>query len=86
VLASEFVCNGITSQGPAADRLAALLARNPHIRFARSEEKGYVRMELDARTLAAELVGVESVKVRNSPARVVARFVVESGKPGARAA
>ena len=84
VLASEFVCNGITSQGPAADRLAPLLARNPHVKYARSEEKGYVRMELTRERLTAEMVGVDNVKAADTQARVIARFEVESGRPGAR--
>ena len=41
IVATEFVGGSITSQGPSADRVKAMLAKNPHLRYGRSGVYGY---------------------------------------------
>jgi alkaline phosphatase D len=82
VVASEFCGTSITSQGASQKQVDERLADNPHIKYARSDHRGYVRMSLAGGRLHADLVGLDTVKKPESRAEVLARFTVESGKPG----
>jgi len=81
VVASEFCGTSITSQGASQKSADALMPENPHMKYA-SGERGYVRASIAGNRLTAELIGLESVKKPDSRAEVLARFVVEDGKPG----
>lgn len=83
VVATEFCGTSITSEGLAQSRVDAALGFNPHIRYARSDERGYVRFALSAKTLQAQLRVLVDVRSADSAIRTAARFAVESGKPGA---
>jgi alkaline phosphatase D len=82
VVASEFCGTSITSQGAAQKQVDERLPDNPHIKYGRSDQRGYVRMSIAGGRLGAELIGLDSVKRPDSRADVLARFAVESGKPG----
>ena len=82
VVASEFCGTSITSQGPSQKMVDALMSESPHMKYGRSDHRGYVRVAISGGRLNAELVGLETVKKRESRAEVLARFVVEDGKPG----
>ena len=87
VIASEFAGTSITSPaGSWQKALPALLPENPHIKYARADHRGYVRASIAGGRLTAELVGIDTVKKPDSRAEVLARFVVEDGKPGAQRA
>jgi alkaline phosphatase D len=82
VLASEFCGTSISSHGWPQSRIDALRPFNPHLKFARSDRRGAVRLRLDARGLAANLLGVDDPARPDSTVGVLARFVVEPGRPG----
>jgi alkaline phosphatase D len=82
VVASEFCGTSITSQGPSQNSVDALLPENPHIRLARSDHRGYVRATVGGGKFGADLIALDTVKRQDSKASVLARFVVEDGKPG----
>ncbi len=82
VVASEFCGTSITSQGASQKMVDALLPENPHMKFGRSDRRGYVRASVAGGRLQAELVGLETVKKPDARADVLARFVVEDGRPG----
>ena len=83
VVASEFVGTSITSPAGSWQRnLPAILAENPHIKYGRSDHRGYVRASIAGGRFHADLVGVDTVKKPESRTQVLARFVVEDGKPG----
>jgi len=86
VVATEFCGTSITSEGMAQDRVDAALPFNPHIRYARSEERGYMRFTLSADALQAQLRVVDNPLDTASGIRTAARFAVEAGKAGARQA
>jgi alkaline phosphatase D len=82
-VASEFVGTSITSApGAWQKNMPAILAENPHIKYGNGEHRGYVRASIAGGRFNAELVGVETVRKPESRATVLARFVVEDGKPG----
>jgi alkaline phosphatase D len=82
VVASEFVATSISAQGVSQATLDERRAANPNLLYANSERRGYLRLDLTAQRLQADLVGVDSVTERNAGRSVRASFVVENGKPG----
>ena len=83
IVASEFVGTSITSQAWAQERLAPLLADNPHMTFTDSRFRGYARFDLSRERLGADLRAMESVQKREAGCSTLAAFIVEDGRPGA---
>jgi alkaline phosphatase D len=80
-VASEFVASSISSRGiPSSITDAA--RQMPHIRFAEGRYRGYLRCTVTPRSWTTDMAAVESVRTPESPLRVLARFVVERGRPG----
>jgi alkaline phosphatase D len=82
-LATEFVGGSITSQGATADRLKALVAKNPHIRSALGEVNGYGLVALDAKKALVSFRTLADVRDPNSAITTAQHFAVEAGRPGA---
>jgi alkaline phosphatase D len=82
VVASEFCTTSISSNGAPQLTVDRLLALNPHLRHGRSDQRGYIALDLDERGLSATLVAVERQFDPLSPCVVQARFVVTPGRPG----
>ena len=83
VVASEFVGTSITSApGRWQRNMPAILADNPHLKYGNGERRGYVRASIAGGHFNAELIGLDTVRKPESRAEVLARFVVEDGKPG----
>jgi alkaline phosphatase D len=82
VVASEFCGTSITSQGAPQNTTDSLLPGNPHMKYGRSDQRGYIRAGIAGGRFNADLIGLETVKKPDSRAEVLARFVVEDGKPG----
>jgi alkaline phosphatase D len=83
VVASEFCGTSITSLSLPQDRVDAARRFNPHIRYARSDERGYMRFSLDAKRLQASLRVVDDARDPASGIRTAARFTVDAERPGA---
>jgi alkaline phosphatase D len=81
VVASEFVGTSITSQAWPQERLAQHLPDNPHILFADSRYRGYVRVEVTPKRWRADLRAMESVQSRDAGCTTLATYVVEDGRP-----
>jgi alkaline phosphatase D len=87
VVASEFTGTSISSNpGAQLSKWKSILAENPHLKYLRGDRRGYVRASIAGGRFNAELVGVETVRKPESRAEVLARFVVEDGRPGPRPA
>jgi alkaline phosphatase D len=83
IVASEFVGTSVTSPaGNWQKNLPEIVAENPHVRYARSDRRGYVRAGIAGARLTAELVGLDTVRQPESRAELLARFAVEDGRPG----
>ena len=83
VIATEFCGTSITSEGLAQSRVDAALPFNPHIRYARADERGYMRFSLDAKGLQVQLRVLDNALDAASGIRTAARFAVQPGKAGA---
>jgi alkaline phosphatase D len=85
-IATEVCGTSISSSGLAQDRIAAALPLNPHIRYARADERGYVALEAGAARIDVALRVVSDVLDPNASVRTAARFAIEAGRPGVQAA
>ena len=85
-VATEVCGTSITSQGPSAAGTAAAVARNPHVRFANSDKRGYVTVELSQAQARIALRTLDDVKQRESGIATLATFVIADGRPGAQPA
>ena len=82
VVATEFCGTSIASRGAAQERVDEALRLNPHVRYGRSDRRGYVACRIDGETLHASLMVVDKPEDPASAVSVAARFVVEAARPG----
>jgi alkaline phosphatase D len=85
-IATEYCGTSITSLGQAQSRIDAALRFNPHIRYGRSDQRGYMRFALDAKRLQAQLRVLDDARNPASAIATAARFTTEAGRPGAQPA
>ncbi len=84
-VATEFVGTSISSSGDGvdiSDAMKKVLAENPQVKFFNSQ-RGYVRCSVTPAKWTSDYMVVDRVSVENSAVATRARFVVESGRPGA---
>ncbi|MEP7300365.1 MAG: alkaline phosphatase D family protein [Caldimonas sp.] len=86
VVASEFCGTSITSLSLPQSRVDAALPLNPHIRFGRADQRGYMSFELDAAQLRVRLQTVDNPLDPASGITTAARYVVDAARPGPVAA
>lgn len=82
VLASEFTTTSISSHGFNQRALNERLRINPNLLLADSSQRGYLLMEFARDRTHCDLVTVDTVTERQARRGVMARYVVENGKPG----
>ena len=82
VMASEFCTTSISSRGAPQAIINGLLPHNPHLRYGRSDQRGYMLLHVEADRLQAELMVVQRPLDAQSPVSVAARFVVDPQRPG----
>ncbi|MGD1983080.1 MAG: alkaline phosphatase D family protein [Chromatiaceae bacterium] len=85
VVATEFVTTSITSDPVPERYIEGAVSINPHVSFATGLHRGYLRLDLTAQRLIADLRAVDSVQDPASGCATLASFVVENGRPGATA-
>jgi len=85
-VASEIVGGSITSQGPNPDIVRRMLQKNPHLKFAEAEKRGYALMTLGAKRADITLRAIGEVTDKNAGISNLAQFAIEHGKAGAQKA
>jgi alkaline phosphatase D len=83
-IATEFCGTSISSEGLAQERLNAALPYNSHLRYGRSDERGYLSLRMNARQMQMQVRNVLDAKNPDSDIRTTATFMVEQSQPGAR--
>ena len=86
VVASEFCGTSITSPSLPQSQIDAALPENPHILLGDGRRRGYVLMDLQARSCTAHLRVIDDPRDANTGLATRASFVVEDGRPGPRPA
>ena len=77
----EFCGTSITSHGGSNERMASVLAENPHFVFADRERRGYGVVEFTPKQLTTTLRVVDDVTREDTGISTLASFVVEAGRP-----
>jgi alkaline phosphatase D len=85
-IASEFVGTSITAEGPSANGLQQALKANAHVRYGRSDKRGYATVDLTSAHCTVGFEALDDEKQKDSAVRRLATFVVEDGVAGARMA
>jgi alkaline phosphatase D len=85
-LATEFCGTSISSLGLAQSWVENARRFAPHMRYGRSDQRGYVRFTLQPRELRAELRVLDDGLRADSGISTGARFVVDAARPGAQPA
>jgi alkaline phosphatase D len=86
VVASEFCGTSITSLSLAQRRIDEVRPFNPHLHYARSDQRGYMRFTLDAKQLQVQVKALANARDPASAITTAARFVVDAAKPGPQTA
>lgn len=84
VIATEFCGTSITSESWSQKRTEALLARHPHLRYGRADQRGYLSLRLDADRLEVAVRSVVDPLRADSEVVTAARFQVSAAQAGAR--
>jgi len=82
VIATEFVGTSVTSSSRPQQRTSQYVAMNPHIKYGRSDKRGYMLMEVTPKETRTRFMGLDEVKDPKTIQRELAAFRVESGKAG----
>ncbi|HEY0491621.1 MAG TPA: alkaline phosphatase D family protein [Telluria sp.] len=83
VIATEFCGTSVTSSSRPQARTLQFVDMNPHVKYGRSDKRGFILMEVGPAEAKAIFVALDDVRQAGSGAATVARFRVEHGQPGA---
>lgn len=83
ILATEFCGTSISSSGFDNSLLQKLRPLNPHILYARSDQRGYVSFSMTAKLLTARLMALQDVNDPNSTIETAATYTVDPLQAGA---
>jgi len=82
VVASEFVSTSITTRGMGEGALTRIRASNPDIAHARSDERGYTRLDVTPQSATATFLTTPFPAQVDAPLNVQAVYVVDTGHAG----
>ncbi len=82
VIATEFCGTSVTSSSRPQARTLQYLDMNPHVKYGRSDKRGFMLMEITPEATKTLFVGLDNVRDARSGAAVLASFRVQNGRPG----
>lgn len=82
VVATEFCGTSVTSNSRPQRRTDQYVDQNPHIRYGRSDRRGYAMMEMTPARMKVRFQALDDVHRADTGVSTIASFVVEDGKPG----
>ncbi|MEJ7807502.1 MAG: alkaline phosphatase D family protein, partial [Telluria sp.] len=84
VIATEFCGTSLTSSSRPQARTLQYLDMNPHVKYGRSDKRGFMLMEITPRTTSTIFMALDDVRDQQSRIARLATFTVADGKPGAK--
>ena len=84
VLATEFVGTSVTSSSRPQQRTAQYVAMNPHIKYGRSDKRGYMLMEMTPKETRTRFMGLDEVRDPKPRSASWRRFGWRMGRRGWR--
>jgi alkaline phosphatase D len=82
VIATEFVGTSVTSSSRPQLRTSQYVGMNPHIRYGRSDKRGYMLMAITPKETRVQFMGLDEVRDPRTVQRELAAFRVEDGTAG----
>ena len=82
LIASEFCGTSITSASRPQARTEQIVANNPHLKYGRSDTRGFMLLDVTPDKTTALFQGLANVHDRESAVATLASFSVSDGKPG----
>jgi alkaline phosphatase D len=82
VVATEFCGTSVTSNSRPQEKTLEHVARNPHIRYGRSDKRGFMWLEVTPGGTSTRFMGLDDVRDRRSGVKALASFSVADGRPG----
>jgi alkaline phosphatase D len=82
VVATEFCGTSVTSNSRVQEKTLEHVARNPHIKYGRSDKRGYMWIEVTPERANARFMGLDDVADPKSGVKELAGFAVADGRPG----
>jgi alkaline phosphatase D len=82
VLAAEFCGTSVTSSSGPQKRTLEQVALNPHMKYGRSDKRGFMLMEVTPARTTTHFVGLDDVRDAATKAETLASFVVDAGRAG----
>jgi alkaline phosphatase D len=82
VLATEIVGTSISSPGWSQAVTERVLRNNPHIKFGKSDQRGYTVLVVGAKTVTAQLRVIDNARATQTAVSTAASFVVQAHRPG----
>jgi alkaline phosphatase D len=84
VIATEFCGTSVTSSSRPQARTLDYVAMNPHVKYGRSDKRGFMLMEITPTHTTNVFMGLDDVRDPSSGAAKLASFLVEDGVAGAK--
>ena len=82
ILATEFCGTSLTSDSRPQSSTEQILARNHHIKYGRSDKRGFMLMEISEKKMLTHFVALDDVLKADSGITTLQSFIVEDGKTG----
>ncbi len=82
VIATEFCGTSITSSSRPQERTDQYVAQNPHIKFGRSDKRGFMLLNISAKQMSTYFLALDDVARADSGISTLASFAVEDARPG----
>ncbi len=82
LIATEFCGTSVTSSSRPQARTEQYVAINPHIKYGRSDKRGYMLMDITPERAVTLFQGLDEVRDPLSAVATLASFTVLDGKPG----
>jgi alkaline phosphatase D len=82
VIATEFVGTSVTSSSRPQQRTAQYVEMNPHMKYGRSDRRGYMLLEVTSTETRTRFMGLDDVRDPKTAQRELAAFRVVDGKAG----
>jgi alkaline phosphatase D len=82
VIATEFCGTSVTSSSRPQKRTLEYVDMNPHIKYGRSDKRGFMLLEVTPAKTTTHFVGLDDVRDAGTASATVASFVVNAGRAG----
>jgi alkaline phosphatase D len=82
ILATEFCGTSVTSSSRPQERTEQYVAQNPHIKYGRSDKRGFMLLDLSPTRIQTHFLALDDVAKADSGISTLRSFVVEDGRTG----